>query len=151
MAGFGTSFLSSAVKQTNKQTNNYTLFFKSFMTMDYCIPHMLLFKCLILTEYKTLEYSLSTRLLKKLCVGHHSHISLKDLVANLAPYQHQCTMSKFWIANRPIALGYRISASWGHGFVQSAEKVECLTASLVWVVGLTCFTRRHLLSTVCSC
>ena len=45
--------------------------------MDYCIPHMLFFKCLILTEY-----SLSTRLLKELCVGHHSHISLKDLVAN---------------------------------------------------------------------
>jgi len=44
--------------------------------MDYCIPHMLFFKCLILTEYKTLEYSLSTRLLKELCVGHHSHISL---------------------------------------------------------------------------
>ena len=106
------------------------------MTMDYCIPHMLFFKSLILTEYKTLEYSLSTRLLKELCVGHHSHISLKDLAANCAPYQHQCTMSKFWTANRAVALGYRISASWGHGFVKSAAKsgmFDCLFSVGGWV------------------
>ena len=127
--------------------------------MDYCIPHMLFFKCLILTEYKTLEYSLSTRLLKELCVGHHSHISLKDLAANRAPYQHQRTMSKFRTANRAVALGYRISASWGHGFVESAAKsgmCDCLFSvggwvNLLYASILKCVHQmrpmRHLLST----
>ena len=103
--------------------------------MDYCIPHMLFFKCLILTEsYKTLE---------GVMCGTSLPYQPKDLAARQIARQistnAQCQSSERRIAPLHSVTEYQL-----HEVMDSSkarQKVECSTASLVWVVGLTCFTR----------